>query len=60
MDLQFLRPLYGDFGGYVSVFLDTSPAGGMAASPSTCAGGPRGAGWPAPGPTARHWTRWPP
>ncbi len=28
MDLQFLRPLYGDFGGYVSVFLDTSPAGG--------------------------------
>ena len=27
MDLQFLRPLYEDFGGYVSVYLDTSPAG---------------------------------
>jgi hypothetical protein len=24
MDLQFLRPLYEDFGGYVSVYLDTS------------------------------------
>ena len=24
MDLQFLRPLYDDFGGYVSVYLDTS------------------------------------
>jgi hypothetical protein len=24
MDLQFLRPLYGHFGGYVSVYLDTS------------------------------------
>ena len=24
MDLQFLRPLYKDFGGYVSVYLDTS------------------------------------
>ena len=25
MDLEFLRPLYGDIGGYVSVYLDTSP-----------------------------------
>jgi hypothetical protein len=25
MDLQFLRPLYEHFGGYVSVYLDTSP-----------------------------------
>ena len=24
MDLQFLRPLYEHFGGYVSVYLDTS------------------------------------
>jgi len=24
MDLQFLRPLYQHFGGYVSVYLDTS------------------------------------
>jgi hypothetical protein len=24
MDLQFLRPLYEDFDGYVSVYLDTS------------------------------------
>ena len=24
MDLQFLRPLYEGFGGYVSVYLDTS------------------------------------
>ena len=27
MDLQFLRPLYEDSGGYVSVYLDTSPEG---------------------------------
>ena len=27
MDLQFLRPLYEDFGSWVSVYLDTSPAG---------------------------------
>ncbi len=25
MDLEFLRPLYGHVGGYVSVYLDTSP-----------------------------------
>jgi hypothetical protein len=33
MDLQFLRPLYGHFGGYVSVYLDTSPDSEDAAGP---------------------------
>jgi hypothetical protein len=59
MDLQFLRPLYEHFGGYVSVYLDTSRDSADATSAVDLRWRSARERLPAPGPTTPRWTRWP-